>query len=79
MRSLRLPGRGQLPAELCLLFCFFNKRIDERGFPPDLDVIRFEIVLEIHAESALGQIDQVAHRRLDLVSFRKIFFNCFCF
>ena len=42
-------------------------------FSLDLDIMGLEVVLDIHAEGALGQIPQMAHTRLDDIIAPQIF------
>ena len=46
-------------------------------FTGDDDVFGFEVVLDIHAESALGQIFDVPERGLNGVAFAQILLNGF--
>ena len=68
--SCQIDGSGSF----CSLFQF----LDEIRFFFHRDVFRLEIVIQIHAHRALGQIAQMPHAGLDLIIRAKIFSDCLC-
>src|SRR5205814_4091563 len=57
--------------------CQFLQLGNDLLFARNNDVFRFEVVIYVHTESALGQIFDVPERGLDSVAFAQILLNGF--
>ena len=51
-------GRDQ---DAVSLFCGRLEFLDDRGFALDLDVLGFKVLLDVHAQLALGQVHDMAY------------------